>query len=60
MTQVIEREEEEESKHLASIKTKASKEGIDCETITVHGEEPYQEIIDTAAKNGRHDNSGQE
>ena len=65
MPQVIEKEEEEASKHLASIKAKTSKEGIDCETITVHGEEPYQEIIDAATRNqvntiimGRHGRTG--
>lgn len=65
MLQVIEKEEEEASKHLASIKAKASKEGIDCKTITVHGEEPYQEIVDVAARNqvdmiimGRHGRTG--
>ena len=65
MPQVIEKEEEEAAKHLDAIKAKASKEGIDCETITVHGEEPYQEIVDAAARKqvnmiimGRHGRTG--
>lgn len=50
MPQVIEKEEEEASKHLELIKARASKEGIDCEMLTVHGEEPYQEIVNSAAR----------
>jgi nucleotide-binding universal stress UspA family protein len=65
MPQVIEKEEAEASRQLELIKTRASKEGIDCETLTVHGEEPYKEIVDVAARNqvnmiimGRHGRTG--
>ena len=65
MPKVIEKEEEEAAKHLESIKAKASKEGLYCETLTVHGEEPYLEIIDSASRNqadmiimGRHGRTG--
>jgi len=65
MPQVMEKEEEEAMKHLKLVKSMASKEGIDCKTLTVHGEEPYQEIIDAASKNqadmiimGRHGRTG--
>jgi nucleotide-binding universal stress UspA family protein len=47
------------------IKAKAVREGIDCKAITVHGEEPYQEIVDAATSNqadmiimGRHGRTG--
>lgn len=65
MPQVIEKEEEEAAKHLALIKARASKEGIDCETTIVHGEEPYQEIVAAAIESksdmiimGRHGRTG--
>ena len=63
--QVIENEEEKASEHLETIRKRAAKEGIICKTMTVHGEEPYQEIIDAAINNkadmiimGRHGRTG--
>src|SRR5512147_982542 len=50
MPQVIEKEEEETSKHLEAIKMRASQESIDCETSAPNSEEPYLEIVDSAAK----------
>lgn len=50
MPQVIEKEEEEASKHLEAIKMRASQEGIDCEISAPHSEEPYRDIVDAAAK----------
>jgi nucleotide-binding universal stress UspA family protein len=65
MPQVVEKDEEEATRHLETIKTKASKDGIDCEIVVMRGEEPYQEIVDAAAMNqvdmiimGRHGRTG--
>ncbi len=65
MPQVIEKEEEETSKHLEAIKMRASQEGIDCETSAPHSDEPYRDIVDLAAKSragviimGRHGRTG--
>jgi len=65
MPKVIEKEEDETSKHLELIKATASKEGIGCETLTMHAEEPYQEIVNAAARYevdviimGRHGRTG--
>lgn len=49
--QVIEKLEKEAIRHLESIKNRASKENVDCEIIVHLSEEPYQDIIDEAAKN---------
>jgi len=49
--QVIEKAEEEAIKHLESIKSQATKEGVDCETIVSLSEDPYQEVIDHASLN---------
>ena len=49
--QVIDKIEKEASEHLDSIKKMASKESIDCEIMLHLSEEPYQDIIDEAAKN---------
>ena len=64
---LVEKVEKETRKHVDSVKTKASKEGIDCETIVHEGEEPYQNIVDEAAKKkiemiimGRHGRKGLE
>lgn len=63
--QVIEKDEKEAIEHLESIKTRASKEGVNCEIIVLRGEEPYQDIVDEATKNqvnmiimGRHGRTG--
>jgi len=52
---------------LESLKERANKEGISCETIIYQGEEPYKYIVDEAAKNnvemiimGRHGRTGLE
>lgn len=65
MPQVIEKEEEEASKHLDAIKMRAAQEGIDCEISAPHSEEPYRDIVDAAAKSradviimGRHGRTG--
>ncbi len=47
---IVEKAEKEMRKHLDSVKSKAVKEGIECEIIIHQGEEPYQYIIDEAAK----------
>jgi len=49
--QVIEKLEKEVIRYLESIKNRASKENVDCEIIVHLSEEPYQDIIDEAAKN---------
>jgi nucleotide-binding universal stress UspA family protein len=49
--QVIEKAEKEAREHLESIKARASKEGVDCEIVVHRGDEPYQNIVDEAAKN---------
>jgi len=49
--QVIEKLGKEAIRHLESIKNRASKENIDCEIIVNRSEEPYQNIVDEAAKN---------
>jgi len=36
--------------YLESIKTRASQQGLCCETILLHGDEPYRLIVDTAAE----------
>ena len=49
--QVFEKAEKEVSEHLESIKSRASKEGVDCEIIANRSEEPYQTIVDEATRN---------
>jgi len=49
--QVVKKFEKETRVHLESIKTRASNEGVDCEIIAHEGEEPFQYIVDEAAKN---------
>lgn len=48
--QVVEKAENETRIHLESVKARASKDGVDCETIVHQGEEPYQFIVDEAEK----------
>jgi nucleotide-binding universal stress UspA family protein len=62
---ILEKMEKETRKHLDSIKSQASKEGVNCVTIAHEGNEPFQYIIDEAAKNkveiilmGRHGRTG--
>jgi nucleotide-binding universal stress UspA family protein len=47
---VFEKEEAEVTGHLESVKARASQEGVDCETVFLHGAEPYQQIVDEAAE----------
>jgi len=49
--QLVEKAEKEARQHLESIKSSASKEGVDCEIIVRQGEEPYKYIVEEAAKN---------
>lgn len=49
--EIIEKAEKETRQHLESVKGRASKEGVACEIIAHRGEEPYQYIVDEAAKN---------
>lgn len=46
--EIVEKAENATRVHLESIKARASKEGIDCETIVHQGEEPYRFIVDEA------------
>lgn len=48
--EIVERAEKKTRKHLDSVRSKALREGIDCETIIHQGEEPYRYIVDEAAK----------
>jgi len=48
--QVVEKEEKEVTKHLELVRNQAEKEGVDCEAVVSLSEEPYQDIIDRAAK----------
>lgn len=45
---VFEKEEAEVIRHLESIKARASREGLMCETIFLHGAEPHQQIVEVA------------
>jgi hypothetical protein len=47
---VFEKEEAEVKSSLEAIKERASREGVACETIFLHGSEPYQQIVDEAAE----------
>ena len=49
--QVMEKEEKEAREHLDSVKSRAAKEGIECDVIDRLSEEPFQDIIDLAEKN---------
>ncbi len=48
---VIEKAEKEVREHLESIKSRASKEGVDCEMVVHRSEEPFQDIVNDASKN---------
>ena len=45
---VFEKEEAEVTAHLESVRERASREALACETIFLHGAEPHQQIVDTA------------
>src|SRR3972149_9323941 len=49
--QVAEKAENRIREHLESVKSRALKEGIDCEIAVLRGEEPFQNIVNDAAKN---------
>ena len=49
--QLVEKAEKEARLHLESIKSRASKEGVDCEIMVCQGEEPHKCIIEEAEKN---------
>lgn len=48
--QLVEKEENKTREHLESIKAMAAKEGVDCEIIAHHGDDPYKLIVEDAAK----------
>ena len=62
---LVEKVEKKTRRYVESVKTRASKEGINCETIITEGEEPYVNIVDVARKKkvamivmGRHGRTG--
>ncbi len=48
--QLVEKDEKDTRRHLESVKERASKEGVDCETIVRLGDEPHRYIVEEAAK----------
>ena len=61
----FQKEEEEAITYLESVKTKASQQGLSCQSLLLYGDEPYQLIVDTAAEKmvdmiiiGRHGRTG--
>ncbi len=64
-TKVFEREEAEMLSHLESVKTRAAKEGLGCETVLHEAMDPAQVIVDEASEKrvdmiviGRHGHKG--
>ena len=62
---LVEKVEKKTRTYVESVKTKASKAGITCETIITEGETPYKNIVDAARKKkvhmivmGRHGRTG--
>ena len=49
--QLLEKSEKAAREHLASVKAQAKKEGVDCGTSIIEGEDSYNYITDEAAKN---------
>jgi len=49
--QLVEKMGKKTREHLESLKSRASKEGVECEILVHQGEEPYQYIVEDAAKN---------
>ena len=45
---VFQKEEEEAIRYLESIKKRVSQDGLSCQTTLLHGDNPYQLIVDTA------------
>jgi len=61
----FQKEEEEAGEYLESVKKRASEEGLYCETMLLHGDEPYRVITDAAVGKmvdmiimGRHGRTG--
>jgi len=50
--QIVEKKEEETRQLLESVQECAAREGIACETIVHEGDEPYEYIVEEAAKRG--------
>ena len=48
---IVEKLEKETRKHIETVQSKASNEGVGCEIIVHEGEEPYEYIVDEAANN---------
>lgn len=48
--QLVEKAEKEARQHLESIKSRALKEGVECETISRQGEDPFKYIVEEAAR----------
>ena len=49
--QLLEKSEKKAREHLESVKAQAKKEGVDCSTSILEGEDSYHYIADEAAKN---------
>ncbi len=47
---LVEKEEKQRGEHLKAVRSRASKEGVDCEIILYRGGEPYESIVDEAVK----------
>ncbi len=47
---IVEKAENETKEHVDSVKKRAEKEGITCDTIVHQGEEPYRFIVEEAKK----------
>jgi nucleotide-binding universal stress UspA family protein len=47
---VFQKEEEEATEYLESLKTRASQDGLYCQCILLHGDEPSRVIVDAAAE----------
>jgi nucleotide-binding universal stress UspA family protein len=49
---LVEKAELAIKEHLDSVRSRASKEGVDCETIVRRAEDPYQPIVEEASQRG--------
>jgi len=49
--QVFEKAEKEVREHLESVRSRASREGIDCKIVVHRGEKPFHDIVNVAEKN---------
>lgn len=48
--EIVEKAEIQAREHLVSVKERAGGEGVECEAIVHHGEEPYRFIVDEASR----------